>query len=228
MEFPRVQDFILTIQQAVSEKPRLVRQADSLCRVIHDAYPNIKIASSNGATKECLVFPELGYVLKWSMETRDAEREVAVYQKAVEDNLGDFFPTTELAGYIVPPHDEDDPVAFVVQQLISTTVQKIRWDEACGLRIRLTQIAKTVPDCRVNQIARQFSKADQNGYRRELDELWAKTAVSLYGKRKCIALCEFVKKYHINDLHRSNIGYIGVKPVLLDFSGYGVQDDLEF
>ena len=30
MEFPRVQDFILTIQQAVSEKPRLVRRADSL------------------------------------------------------------------------------------------------------------------------------------------------------------------------------------------------------
>ena len=97
MEFPRVQDFILTIQQAVSEKPRLVRRADSLCNVIHNAYPNVKIVSSNGATKECLVFPELGYVLKWSMETRDAEREVAVYQKAVEANLADFFPATMLA-----------------------------------------------------------------------------------------------------------------------------------
>ena len=30
MEFPRVQDFILTIQQAVSEKPRLVRRASWL------------------------------------------------------------------------------------------------------------------------------------------------------------------------------------------------------
>lgn len=228
MEFPRVQDFILTIQQAVSERPSRVRQADSLRRIIHDVYPNIEITSSNGASKECLVFPELGYVLKWSLETRDAEREVAVYQKAIEDNLGDFFPATELAGYIVPPHNEDESVAFVVQQLISTTVRKIRWDEDCGLRIRLTQIAKTVPDCRVSQIARQFSKADLSGYRRELDELWAKTAVSLYGKRKCIALCEFVKKYHINDLHCSNIGYIGIKPVLLDFSGYGVRDDLEF
>lgn len=227
MEFPRVDEFVLAIQQAVSGKPRLVRRADDLFHVIRKRFPEVRVDASNGASKECLAFPELGYVLKWSMETRDAEREVAVYQKAVEANLADFFPATDLAGYVCSPRD-DETVAFVAQQLISTTVQKIRWDEDSGLRIRLTQIAKTVPDCRVNQISRQFSKADQNGYKRELDELWAKTAVSLHGKRKCIALCDFVKKYHINDLHRSNIGYIGIKPVLLDFSGYGVRDDLEF
>lgn len=225
MEFPRVQDFILTIQQAVSEKPRLVRRADDLCRVIHNAYPNVKIASSNGASKECLVFPDLGYVLKWSMETRDAEREVVVYQKAVEANLADFFPATELAGYIVFKHD--DPVAFTAQQIITNSAHKIHWQED-GIKNRLSRIAKTVPDCRISQIERQFRKADLNGYGRELDGLWAKVAVSIYGKRKVIALCEFVKKYHINDLHGSNIGYIGISPIILDFSGYGVCDDLEF
>ena len=228
MEFPRVQDFILTIQQAVSERPSLlVSRADSLCRVIHNAYPNIKIASSNGASKECLVFPDLGYVLKWSMETRDAEREVAVYQKAVDANLADFFPVTMLAGYIVPPRKCDDPVAFTAQQIISTSAHKIHWSEG-GVKTRLLRIAETVPDCRISQIERQFRKADQNGYGRELDGLWAKVAVSIYGKRKVIALCEFVKKYHINDLHGSNIGYIGISPVILDFSGYGVCDELEF
>ena len=226
MEFPRVQDFILTIQQAVSEKPRLVRRADSLCSVIHNAYPNVKIASSNGATKECLVFPELGYVLKWSMETRDAEREVAVYQEAVKANLADFFPATELAGYITSPRD-GEAIAFTAQQIITNSAHKICWGEG-GLQGRLVRIAKTVPDCRVNQIERQFRKADQNGYGRDLDGLWAKVAVSLHGKRKVIALCEFVKKYHINDLHGSNIGYIGISPVILDFSGYGVRDELKF
>lgn len=226
MEFPRVQDFILTIQQAVSKKPRLVRWADSLCDVIHNAYPNIKIVSSNGATKECLVFPELGYVLKWSMETRDAEREVTVYQKAVEANLADFFPATMLAGYITSPRD-GEVIAFTAQQIITNSAHKICWAEG-GLRRRLVRIAKTVPDYRVNQIERQFRKADQNGYGRDLDGLWAKVAVSLHGKRKVIALCEFVKKYHINDLHGSNIGYIGISPVILDFSGYGVRDELEF
>ena len=227
MEFPRVQDFILTIQQAVSEKPHLVNRADSLCRVIHNAYPNVKIASSNGASKECLVFPDLGYVLKWSMETRDAEREVAVYQKAVDANLADFFPATMLAGYIVPPRKCDDPVAFTAQQIITNSAHKIHWSED-GIKTRLSRIAKTVPDCRISQIERQFRKADQNGYGRDLDGLWAKVAVSIYGKRKVIALCEFVKKYHINDLHGSNIGYIGISPVILDFSGYGVCDELEF
>lgn len=226
MEFPRVQDFILTIQQAVSEKPRLVKCADDLCRVIHNAYPNIKIVTSNGATKECLVFPELGYVLKWSMETRDAEREVAVYQKAIEANLADFFPATMLAGYITSPCD-GEAIAFTAQQIITNSAHKICWAEG-GLQGRLVRIAKTVPDCRVSQIERQFRKADQNGYGRNLDGLWAKVAVSLHGKRKVIALCEFVKKYHINDLHGSNIGYIGISPVILDFSGYGVRDELKF
>lgn len=226
MEFPRVQDFILTIQQAVSKKPRLVRRADRLCHVIHNEYPNVKIITSNGATKECLVFPELGYVLKWSMETRDAEREVAVYQKAVDANLADFFPATMLAGYIVSPRD-GEAIAFTAQQIITNSAHKICWAEG-GLQGRLVRIAKTVPDCRVNQIERQFRKADQNGYGCDLDGLWAKVAVSLYGKRKVIALCEFVKKYHINDLHGSNIGYIGISPVILDFSGYGVRDELEF
>ena len=226
MEFPRVQDFILTIQQAVSEKPRLVRRADSLCNVIHNAYPNVRIVSSNGATKECLVFPDLGYVLKWSMETRDAEREVAVYQKAVDANLADFFPATELAGYIVSPRD-GEAIAFTAQQIITKCAHKICWKED-GLKNRLVRIARTVPDCRVSQIERQFRKADQNGYGRDLDGLWAKVAVSIYGKRKVIALCDFVKKYHINDLHGSNIGYIGISPVILDFSGYGVRDELEF
>lgn len=225
MEFPRVQDFILIIQQEVSENPVRVRSADRLSRAIHNAYPNVKIITSNGASKECLVFPDLGYVLKWSTETRDAEREVAVYQKAVEANLADFFPATELAGYIVFKHD--DPVAFTAQQIITNSAHKIHWQED-GIKNRLSRIAKTVPDCRISQIERQFRKADLNGYGRELDGLWAKVAVSIYGKRKVIALCEFVKKYHINDLHGSNIGYIGISPVILDFSGYGVCDDLEF
>lgn len=226
MEFPRVQDFILTIQQAVSEKPRFVKRANDLCRVIHNAYPNVKIITSNGATKECLVFPDLGYVLKWSMETRDAEREVAVYQKAMEANLADFFPATELAAYIVLP-TTGEAIAFTAQQIISTNAHNIMWSEG-GVKTRLLRIAETVPGRRISQIEHQFRKADQNGYGRDLDGLWAKVAVSLYGKRKVIALCEFVKKYHINDLHSSNIGYIGISPVILDFSGYGVRDELKF
>ena len=226
MEFPRVQDFILTIQQAVSEKPRFVRRANDLCRVIHNAYPRVKISTSNGATKECLVFPDLGYVLKWSTETRDAEREIAVYQKAVEENLADFFPATELAAYIVLP-TTGEAIAFTAQQIISTNAHNIMWSEG-GVKTRLLRIAKTVPDYRASQIERQFRKADQNGCGRDLDGLWAKVAVSLHGKRKVIALCEFVKKYHINDLHSSNIGYIGISPVILDFSGYGVRDELKF
>ena len=95
------------------------------------------------------------------IDERDAEREVAVYQKAVEANLADFFPATELAAYIVLPTD-GEAIAFTAQQIISTNAHKIMWSEG-GVKTRLLRIAETVPDCRIEQIERQFRKADQNG-----------------------------------------------------------------
>ena len=226
MEFPRVQEFMQVIQSTVTKQPRSIRRADNLFQAIRGQFPEVKVKSSNGASKECLVFPQLGYVLKWSLETRDAEREVAVYHEALEANLADFFPATELAGYVSNPRT-GEMTAFIAQQIVPTCARSI-YCESKGIGTRLRNITKTVPECRVSQIARQFRKADLNGYGRDLDALWAKVAVSIHGKRKVIALCEFVKKFHINDLHGSNIGYIGVSPVILDFSGYGVHDEFEF
>ena len=66
-----------------------------------------------------------------------------------------------------------------------------------------------------------FKKAAPNGrYARNLDPLWAKMALVIYGKKLCKTLCEFIIENKINDLHESNIGYKNNRPIILDFSGF--------
>ncbi len=226
MEYRQVDEILFAMEQAVSAKPSRINDADRMAQAVRKAFPDLKVKSANGASKECLVFPTLGYVLKWTVNTREAERELAVYNEATKAGLSPFFPDTFRAGVLTFPNDDD--IVVVAQQIVPMTASRLPWDGEYGLPAKLRRIAKTVPDARCGQMERQFRKADLNGYGRNLDNLWARVAVSLYGKRRCIALCEFVKKFHINDLHGSNIGYIGTKPVLLDFSGFCVRDDFEF
>ena len=60
----------------------------------------------------------------------------------------------------------------------------------------------------------------KNGFNRRLSREWAKLAISLYGKKTCKSLCDFIVEYGINDLHEENLGFKNNKPVILDFSGY--------
>lgn len=181
------------------------------------------ISWANGASKEVLIFPKRGYVLKWSDRSRDCEREAAVYAEAVKQELAQFFPeTVKVADWTNPLNGRT--FSIVAQQIVDCNTRNISHQ----LDRKLLKITNTVPNVRHRQMDKAFKKADLNGYGRDLSITWAKVVVSLYGKRKAIALCNFVKQFHINDLHRSNLGYIGIKPVLIDFSGYNVCDDFEF
>lgn len=57
-------------------------------------------------------------------------------------------------------------------------------------------------------------------YNRELDSLWSRMVISIYGKKMCKSLCDFIRENKINDLHCHNLGYKNNKPIILDFSGY--------
>lgn len=41
-----------------------------------------------------------------------------------------------------------------------------------------------------------------------------------FGEEKFLAFLEFADDYNINDLHSGNIGFIGDRPVLIDYSGF--------
>lgn len=50
--------------------------------------------------------------------------------------------------------------------------------------------------------------------------VWMADALEYYGQKIFNNAMSFIKYNHINDLHNENIGYIGNRPVLIDFSGY--------
>lgn len=54
---------------------------------------------------------------------------------------------------------------------------------------------------------------------------WIKDCIIHHGAEKTIRLFEFLADNSCNDFHTGNVGYIGDKPVILDYSGYTSQSE---
>lgn len=173
-----------------------------------------KVFSTEGASKLCLVFKEEDFVIKWSNDDRYDEsiKEVELYQKAKEKNLEKFFPKTEIFAEI-------NGITFILQEKISFSCAVLPGHKSRKYR----DMTKTSSDKVVSKMAHEF-KAAAPRYKRNLNTLWAKMALVLYGKKACKALCDFIVENHINDLHEDNIGYKNDRPVILDFAGYHRND----
>ena len=52
------------------------------------------------------------------------------------------------------------------------------------------------------------------------DENWLADVLAYFGEKIFNKLIEFIQYMEINDLHNGNIGYINLKPVLMDYSGW--------
>lgn len=164
---------------------------------------------TDGASKICLIFKnDTPFVVKWSTRNNEAMREVGIYEQAKSERLEMFFPNTEFLATI-------NSIAFVIQQKVDSSDYNL--DRNTEIKYR--RIGKTALDKTVIQMQKGFWKAGWD-CRRKLSGTWAKMAIVIYGKRICKQLCKFIAKNHINDLHRSNLGFINNKPVILDFSGY--------
>lgn len=50
--------------------------------------------------------------------------------------------------------------------------------------------------------------------------IWCADALEYYGQRTFNKMMSFIKSNHIGDLHDDNIGYIGRRPVLIDYSDF--------
>lgn len=170
-----------------------------------------KIKVCTGASKICFIFSELPFVIKWNTGSYDeAMKEVSIYKAAVAMGLDIFFPQTEFLY-------QNNGVSFVVQEKIDCSANEICFDS--DYRRFINRVTKTPTERIVNKMQESFRKVDTY-FNRTLDIDWAKTIISLYGKKKAKALCAFIIKYKINDLHADNVGYKNFRPILLDFSGY--------
>lgn len=65
-------------------------------------------------------------------------------------------------------------------------------------------------------------KCDSMGVYR-FNVYWLNDFLEFFGEEILKQLNRFIDTYDINDLHSSNVGYIGNRPVLIDYSGYFEQ-----
>lgn len=178
-------------------------------------YSSKEIRVCDGASKICLVFAHNDFVIKWAGEDAEqqygeAVREAEIYEKAKAAGLERFFPKTEIFGEI-------NGVSFVMQEKIDFSA----CEAPSAKSKKYHRIGQTVTYRVIAKMQKDFDKACPDGsYSRHLNEEWAGMVISLYGKKVAKALCQFIIKHQINDLHGNNLGYKNDRPIILDFSGY--------
>ena len=69
------------------------------------------------------------------------------------------------------------------------------------------QLDSTREKCRENKI-------------NSFNTLWLTDFIQYYGADMFVKFSQFIRAKNINDLHGGNIGYIGNRPVLIDYSGW--------
>lgn len=186
------------------------RQVKSM--LIDKGYTEPEYRVCDGASKLCIVPKHSNFVIKWSIsysseeDYDEAYDEVLIYEKAVKAGLEMFFPKTEVFCTY-------NGITFVIQEKIDFS----SLNTPSAIEDRYIYKTKTVSPAIIEKMEDCFSSIVRG---RDLDTLWASMAIVLYGKKKCKALCRFVIENEINDLHRSNIGYLKNRPIILDFSGY--------
>lgn len=178
---------------------------------------------ATGATKGVLIFEQLGFVIKipFCRNSEDCEynstygeyeccyftgadtdngwdyceAEANKYERAEEEGLAQCFAKTKKIGDI-------DGYPIYIQEL-ADIYKSIDY-----------QSSHTEEDSRqVSSICNS-----NNFYMFNLE--WLSDAFHYYGEKVFHKLLEFIRTVGINDLHDGNIGYIGNRPVLVDYSSF--------
>ena len=162
---------------------------------------NLGFGASGGASKVCIWHNDLsnwvikvGYTENVSIDY--AAREYEVYTLAKEAGLAHYFPKTEFLG-------EFCGRAFYVQEYAECDESQVTSDW-------------------YEQISSSFEEVDEeydsDTIWDEIDCLndWERADLCFHDER----LCNFLSDNQVSDLHEGNLGYIGSRMVIIDFSGW--------
>jgi hypothetical protein len=171
-----------------------------------DRIPNCGHAT--GAFKECLIFPDMDFVLKIPFEfSRNSEMdnacydEIKTYQSAKEAGVEKVFLETWFIGYLANgrPVYGQAKADYTSNSLPENKKKKYE---------RITQ---TVSE-------NMRSKVIRGMYDHSVNRLWVEMFISLYGKNFARKFEAWTKETHLTDFHSGNIGYRKDKPIILDYN----------
>ena len=154
----------------------------------------------DGATKICLVPADGDFVFKINIvdECRDyCENEADNYTAAVKAGKDKYFLETR---YFKTLNEYGVCFAIYIQPKIEGISSSIDNDDEELL------VKSSWYD----------SPAAEN-----MSPAWVNNFIKEYGETEFNELLDFCDQCHINDLHSGNIGYVGGRPVIFDYAGYG-------
>ena len=168
--------------------------------------PNCGLAS--GAFKECLIFPDMDFVLKIPFEFRENSKkdnacydEIETYQSAKEAGVEKVFLETWFIGFLKNgrPVYGQAKADYTSSSLPENKEKKYE------------RITRTVTE-------NMCSKVIRGMYDHSVNRLWVEMFISLYGKNFARKFEAWTKETRLTDFHSGNIGYRKDKPIILDYN----------
>ena len=130
--------------------------------------------------------------------------ECDIYALAAEEAVEDFFAKTECIGFI-------HGYPIYVQE-----IAKIYKDIYPSYETEETEYRKKYTEEDYKKI---YSLCCNHNYD-YFNMYWLCDAFKYYGEIKGEEFLQFIKNACVGDLHKANIGYIGDRPVIIDYSGF--------
>lgn len=136
------------------------------------------------------------------------ETEVALYTISREKHVNGAFAKEYLLGYGGSLHDHP----IYIQQRCTTYYE------------RHSSLAEEEKD---NDKSNVDKRSTLNDYcsshnlkvmRNNID--WQYDALQFYGQKKFNRIMRFIDDYNISDLHCGNVGYLGTRPIIIDYSSF--------
>lgn len=169
-----------------------------------DNISNQGLKFHTGATRGCYTCPDWNYVIKFDL-----------YKKGT-------YCQTELRNY-------ERAKFYRVEQVLLPIERHIILDNGIEIYFQTpyTSCYKNCP----KDVAKELEKArdamnhtlfnricDSMNY--DIADRWVARVVQLYGKKFLKSFQEWRKECEVNDLHKGNIGFLGNRPIILDYAGY--------
>lgn len=130
--------------------------------------------------------------------------ECDIYALAESETVEEFFAKTECIGFI-----HDYPIYIQETAKIYKDMYPFRDNEEREYKEKYTKKEIKTIDSLCEKYHYYF-----------FNVFWLCDAFNYYGQEKGEKLLSFIKTARIEDLHKSNIGYIGEKPVIIDYAGF--------
>lgn len=141
--------------------------------------------------------PEYVYKIPYTSNRDYCHDEVVVYGFAEKAGVSELFAKSEYVGTV-------GKVKVYRQQKVEKTAN----EAYCEFHRHFSQVEKKVV-------------YEMEWTHRSIEcEPWLFDVVDYYGEELAQKFLTLLKEKDINDLHQHNVGYIGLRPVVFDYSGY--------